>query len=93
MEAYGHECECCGERSAEFLAMDHVYGGGNKHRKTIGCANIYLWLKRHNCPKDSFRILCANCNTSLGHYGYCPHGQLAPLTDATIANDYDPEDT
>jgi hypothetical protein len=23
-------------------------------------------------------VLCANCNASLGRYGYCPHGTVGP---------------
>lgn len=30
------------------------------------------WLKRNDWPKG-FRVLCHNCNSSLGYYGYCPH--------------------
>ena len=25
-------------------------------------------------PLPGYRVLCHNCNTSLGLYGYCPHG-------------------
>ena len=30
------KCECCGESILEFLCLDHKYGSGNKHRKTLG---------------------------------------------------------
>lgn len=69
-----NNCECCGETHVEFLALDHINGGGRKHRREIK-SNIYDWLKRNNYP-DGFRILCHNCNMSLGFYGYCPHGNL-----------------
>ena len=29
-------CECCGEKHLEFLAIDHINGGGGKHRKKLG---------------------------------------------------------
>lgn len=68
---YGGICACCGEGKYEFLAIDHINGGGNKHRKIIG-HNFVRWLKKNNYP-EGFRVLCHNCNNSLGHYGYCPH--------------------
>lgn len=65
-------CACCGEFHLEFLTIDHVGGGGTKHRQEIGRENIYIWLKRNSYPQG-FRILCMNCNLSYGLYGYCPH--------------------
>lgn len=67
------ECSCCHEREIKFLAIDHIGGNGNKHRKEIG-TNIYAWLKRNNYPKG-FRILCHNCNLAEGFYGTCPHNE------------------
>ena len=29
------ECTCCGEQTIQFLAIDHVNGGGRQHRKAI----------------------------------------------------------
>lgn len=74
LEAYGGEfprCACCGTEKTEFLAVDHINGGGNKHRKEIN-ANLYVWLRNNNYPKG-FRLLCHNCNFSISAYGYCPH--------------------
>lgn len=72
--AYGGCCQCCGESTSEFLAVDHKYGGGGDHRARVGTGrSFYLWLKRNGFPKEEFRLLCHNCNTALGHYGYCPH--------------------
>ena len=64
-------CNCCGEKHLEFLAIDHIHGGGNKHRKTLK-EYLPLILKRQNYPKG-YRVLCHNCNNSIGFYGYCPH--------------------
>jgi hypothetical protein len=70
---YGRVCACCGEFRKEFLAIDHLEGGGNKHRKIVGAGNaFYSWLIRNNFS-IGYRVLCHNCNESLGHYGYCPH--------------------
>lgn len=46
-------------------------GGGSKHRKEIGVASTYSWLKKNKYP-EGFRVLCWNCNSSLGLYGYSP---------------------
>ena len=64
-------CECCGEAHLEFLCIDHIDGGGGKHRKALK-EYLPLVLKRKKYPKG-YRILCHNCNMSLGFYGYCPH--------------------
>jgi hypothetical protein len=67
------KCVCCGEDHIEFLAIDHINGGGNKHRRQLsGNREIYLWLIKNNFP-NGFQILCHNCNLSKGFYGYCPH--------------------
>jgi len=68
---YGQYCACCGETQVEFLSVDHVNGGGGKHKKSIG-AYIYDWLVKHNFP-EGFQILCFNCNMAKGIYGVCPH--------------------
>ncbi len=98
LEHYGHVCACCGEPRIEFLTVDHIAGGGSAHRLTLGKprasdgrANLgggtmYRWLIRNNYP-DGYRILCWNCNASLGLYGYCPHqltgeSKLALITKA-----------
>jgi len=61
------KCACCGETHIEFLTIDHVYGGGNKHRQIIKSngSYFYKWLKKNNFPKD-FQVLCANCNMAKG---------------------------
>ncbi len=91
LEAYGGtppSCACCGVAHLEFLAIDHVGGGGNAHRKAIGATkpiDMCRWLKRNGFP-PGFRVLCHNCNSALGHYGYCPHG-LLPGEDAPLPED------
>lgn len=69
------ECSCCKEKHIEFLVMDHIKGGGNKHKKRLkisGGLSLYKWIIKNKFPKK-LRILCDNCNMSLGRYGYCPH--------------------
>jgi len=78
-KAYGGACACCGESRHEFLSIDHIAGGGNKHRKDLGLRAgwpFYRWLRLNNWPKD-FQVLCFNCNCARGFFGYCPHE--APL--------------
>lgn len=70
--AYGGRCACCGETAFEFLQIDHSNGGGGRHRKTL-TVHMAAHLKAEGYPKNGYRLLCANCNSSIGLYGYCPH--------------------
>lgn len=70
-------CACCGEDKYEFLALDHINGGGNKQRKNIG-GNLVRWIIKNNYP-TGFRVLCHNCNHSFGTRGYCPHGKFLTI--------------
>ncbi len=73
-DAYGGRCECCGESHWEFLSIDHVNGGGSQARRTTHKgAMTYRELRRLGFPKEGYRLLCMNCNFSLGRQGYCPH--------------------
>lgn len=75
LEAYGGRCACCGESNFEFLAIDHIDGGGNEHRRSLSRSDadtIVRWLKRNNFPAG-FQVLCHNCNMAKGFHGYCPH--------------------
>lgn len=69
---YGGKCACCEENKLEFLAIDHIDGGGGKHRRTIS-GSIFQWLKKNNYPVNGYRVLCHNCNLSLAFYKHCPH--------------------
>lgn len=76
LNAYGGpapECSCCGESGIQFLALDHVHGGGGRHRKETGGGGFYAWLRRNNYP-SGFQILCHNCNMGRQlNGGVCPH--------------------
>lgn len=68
-------CACCGEQHIEFLTLDHVNGGGGAHRRELGIrgsTELYQWVVRNKFPAG-FRVLCMNCNSAIGHFGYCPH--------------------
>jgi hypothetical protein len=77
IKAYGNKCKCCKENRTEFLCIDHIKGNGDgrRHRKKVG--NTIKWLYKQlvkgKIYKSRFRVLCHNCNLSLGFYGYCPH--------------------
>lgn len=68
------QCQCCTEPRYEFLALDHINGGGNQHRKTRATHqnNLAEWLKKNNFP-PGYRVLCHNCNMARGAFGQCPH--------------------
>ena len=80
IQYYGKNCVCCGENRREFLSIDHINGGGNQHRQKIG-NKTWRWLIKNNFP-PGFRVLCHNCNQSLGYNGYCPHQTLSPSNGA-----------
>ena len=63
LKHYGGQCRLCSEASYCFLNIDHIDGGGIKHRKEMGGGGdrIYAWLIRNNMP-IGFQILCWNCN-------------------------------
>lgn len=73
---YGGKCNCCGEVERTFLAINHINGKGNNHRKQIGKSSgsaFYKWIIDQDFP-DELQILCHNCNMSkhlLG--GTCAH--------------------
>jgi hypothetical protein len=73
---YGGRCSCCSERIYEFLALDHINGGGRAHLKNLGLksggVNLARWARNNGYP-DSLRVLCHNCNFASGHSGACPH--------------------
>ena len=78
-------CRCCGEKHFDFLTIDHVYGGGNKHRKKLGgCRSLYIWLIKQKFPKG-YQILCFNCNCVKNRGAKCPH-ELEKLNGKTTKN-------
>ena len=75
LDTYGAICVCCGEANRGFLTLDHIDGGGGKHRKARGSSlSVYIDVRNAGFPKDLYRILCYNCNTGRAHNGgVCPH--------------------
>lgn len=77
---YGWACSCCGVDIPEFLCLDHIEGGGNKHREELtgrkngggSTMKTYKWVIDSGFP-DSFRTLCHNCNHATRYGAPCPH--------------------
>lgn len=66
------ECACCGEKEYAFLSLDHIGGGGAKHRRSLKSNfAIYRLLIRSGFP-SGYQVLCMNCNFAEGQGG-CPH--------------------
>lgn len=89
MAAYGGVCAICGESHYECLTIDHSNGDGasfrrghgyvrddtNKPQSSFTGLKFYSWLKKNGFPQDlGLRVLCWNCNCSIGSYGYSPLG-------------------
>lgn len=67
------ECACCGEKEYRFLTIDHVNGGGNKHRKEKNIGSLPMWLESRDFP-EGYQVLCYNCNCGRAwNNGICPH--------------------
>lgn len=62
LDHYGDCCSNCNCTGFVFLTIDHMDGGGKKHRAVIG-NNIYRWLAKESFP-SGYRILCWNCNVA-----------------------------
>jgi hypothetical protein len=75
IDHYGGKCVCCGETQFEFLALDHINGGGTQHKKEIGTGALVEWVIANDFPKD-IQVLCHNCNSAKGFYGVCPHQRI-----------------
>ena len=97
LQQYGGRCVCCGEIEPIFLALDHIDGGGNEHRRQIGnndgnrCGSsstqFYIWVEKNNYP-DILQVLCHNCN--MGKHlngGVCPHQTQTQKRSILIADD------
>lgn len=79
-EAYagygGFKCVCCGVQEPCFLTLDHVDGGGRKHRaaeKLRTEDELYKWVIKNNHP-PLLQVMCFNCNCGRARNGgVCPH--------------------
>ena len=77
MRHYGGDppmCACCGETELDFLTIDHINGGGRKHREVVGGGGwvLYSDIRARGYP-NGLQVLCFNCNQAKGFRGMCPH--------------------
>lgn len=60
------KCVYCNFEDIRALSIDHINGGGEKHRKSLGMSTggypFYAWLVKNNYP-DGYQVLCMNCQT------------------------------
>jgi hypothetical protein len=77
-DAYGNRCNCCGEDNPGFLSIDHVHGGGRKHRQAVGGGvMVLLEIIKAEFPND-YQLLCFNCNLGRNlNAGICPHESIS----------------
>lgn len=57
-------CKFCGNNVVHQLCLDHIDGGGTKHRKLnhgVRGRSVFSWVKQNGYP-PIFQILCYNCN-------------------------------
>ncbi len=70
------QCVCCGESYEEFLSLEHSDNSGAKHRKEYGLHSgspTFRHLIKKGFVASDYKILCYNCNLSMGFNGFCPH--------------------
>lgn len=56
-------CVMCGESRPACLTIDHINGGGKRHRAELGRKGgykFYYWLRQQNFP-TGYQTLCMNC--------------------------------
>ena len=68
------QCACCGESVYPFLTLDHVNGGGRKHKQRVG-GNYWRSFITEGFP-DGLRVLCMNCNFAIRLGDPCFHESL-----------------
>ena len=87
LDHYGQACACCGAR--EQLELDHVGGGGNKHRDELtgsgSGTHLYRWLIKSGFP-PGFQVLCRPCNRHKGGSDRCwlDHSPGAPSHETQV---------
>lgn len=72
---YGSVCVCCTESNKTFLTIEHLHGGGRKHRKELpgGIERIIRDIRNRGWP-EGYATLCMNCNFGKWRNGgTCPH--------------------
>lgn len=63
--ALGNKCARCNEKDKRVLHIDHIQGGGYKHRKELNNSTYKFYkdiLESLEKKENKFQLLCANCN-------------------------------
>jgi hypothetical protein len=83
----GGKCVCCGEIHPLFLSVDHIDGGGSKHRKKVGSKQFIRNLVKEK-DLGAYQVLCIICNWGRQrNRGICPHKTSPKLTvESMISN-------
>lgn len=55
-------CCKCGYSDIRALSLDHINGGGTKHRRELGKVGteFYRWIKESGYPAG-YQVMCMNC--------------------------------
>ena len=65
IQSLGVKCVWCGESNPIFLQIDHINGGGTKHRNNNKRDDIWYYKEiKESIDKNEgkYQLLCANCN-------------------------------
>ena len=60
LQALGGRCMHCGNTDQRCLQIDHISGGGNQERQTLGPSRISGKISKGQT--EGYQLLCANCN-------------------------------
>lgn len=86
-------CQCpgCGVTALPFLTIDHIGGGGGRHRREEPSAvNLVRWLIKKGFP-PGYRVVCWNCNCAGRRTGgRCPVHEATPGDEKQHGEDYSP---
>jgi len=78
LDSLGGVCACCGEQARRVLTVDHVQGGGTRHRRELRDPRAYYRsIISEGVPADRYRLLCLNCHESVNERGRCHHATAA----------------
>lgn len=75
---YGGLCVCCGEKTQEFLTIDHVNNDGHSevyqsNGRRITGIQLYARIVKARFPLK-YQLMCMNCNFGKRmNGGICPH--------------------
>lgn len=61
----GNKCKRCGNQDKRLLQIDHINGGGRKHRRSLDNAwwRLYREVKKSiEDDKKEYQLLCISCN-------------------------------